>query len=382
MTIQKFEDWIDDERFVTKAQKLNFLETGIAPKGNPKKSIEKRFLEHYTSFKFLRKKKGEVLEIELGDLRNKPLNLNKKSDSLNDDIACLLMKKINEDERDELYLTSSAAFRMINLVNNVHMSEDEALSTESEFNYFFYNQFKYLTSSTFKAVNKRLKMKMQYMRIDKYEIEVNKENKKIASFSAFDEDESKKIDDMIEVLKLQNVTRKFGQDQEWKKMMNEFVADEFDADGMYTAYDAKTATFNHDYDVDFSEVKKGFLDKLIRSVITREFNIIVKYNVCKRMSYYSDSINFNKCSKELDRIERSKVAKLALDGKLVDRFLEKCYEIRYVDSIEKDEFLVELRRSKMEKINDEVEKQFIKLYKTTEDIVDKFIAEDLDSLFI
>lgn len=118
------DDFLDNEKFITKKQKEAYIKEGRF-EGNSKKSIKKAFERYYTSFEWGRKKKGQPMYFELGEKRNIPISNDKRTSVQTTEITEICIKAIKsvltEESKKETqeYQESDNGFINYNFKNNL-----------------------------------------------------------------------------------------------------------------------------------------------------------------------------------------------------------------------------------------------------------------------
>lgn len=128
MKIHSVEDFLDDKRFITEKQKAIYLKDGIF-RGNYKNAIKRAFERYYTSFEWLRKKKGCPLQFELGDEREQYIENDTRASRQDTIIAKIIRQAIIE------YINSLAEKDKNELACNRHVQNGYYCNTVFNFSF-------------------------------------------------------------------------------------------------------------------------------------------------------------------------------------------------------------------------------------------------------
>ena len=148
MEVHSIEEFLDDRKFITEKQKATYLKDGVF-RGNYKSAIKRAFERYYTSFTWLRKKKGCPLQFELGAERNQYIENDKRTSRQNTKIAEIVRQAL------------------INFMNSIFEKDMNELSHDNHIKNGYYYNTSFSFSFDLALLNPALyRMKNEYINMD------------------------------------------------------------------------------------------------------------------------------------------------------------------------------------------------------------------------
>lgn len=312
----KIEDFLENRKYITKKQSEFYLKTGYLQTNN-KKSIQKSFERHYTTFKWLRKKKGQPLMFELGEPRLIDIDNDKRHSydyfvkSAHHAIHNTLIDMAQSKNEDDDMIAWMTPLHWMGCKDLIPIKFIELCSDEYE--------------SDYKSDNEHEKNPIlrEYIRLRKrFASDIFKKVKRYFDFKtvpALKVEYGSRLLNDFEIKQYENfkekLRTKYGyvepipfrrQTEEmilWADAESKYIKDELDGSNIYTVYQINLINFlDKEYvsDPDPEKFKLLFKDKMDKNLIDRECKYIKKRQL----------------NEELIDIESNKIKKCLMRGEV------------------------------------------------------------------
>ena len=348
------DDFLDNEKFITKKQKETYIKEGRF-QGNSKKSIQLAFERYYESFKWLRKKKGQPMKFELGEKRKIPIENDGRTSSQTTEATTIAVRAIknfitknsreNRCEEDEDFDNAESRYISYHFKNNPDRLALTPLNwlvysglIGSEFKEYtkeyyekdytkdeYYWKRKYYVDMKKRAIQREFNKVAKKIHFIKIPILVSEDNYSLmASIEA-----SQKIDRYIKLLKGYS-------EKEREEKINMFLNNQFGAKSMYYVYQTKLLDYGIE---DISEDKIMIFRQYIKNrtdkeIINKQSRVSIEYTACARSLMELDRCeNVPKIENSIRDYEGSIFNRAILDRGMFSLFTKLDEELGFGKSI-------------------------------------------------